>query len=465
MSSLADAKVKSVPFSGNKADFYVWTGKFLSYCHSQSCKEVILGTEVPINDAEYVVALTDPTASKDVLKTKKANDTAMALLNLSLTDIVSQCAVQNAISEEYANGLASTAWTNLKDIYRPISVARCNELEMEFSNCVLTHNSKNPDEWFAELDFIKQQLVIDYKQKDIYTAKKIIHHILYNVKCSIYNNLLTTLRQEETTRAKEEITNGTPHPATTYVTALVEIKREFREHYALMAHLHPPSKPKGATLLINQQHDKGKPKFKKQYKLDCRTCGKKGHKSAECWSNPLNAHKRPPRKEAALTVADGNKKMCNYCKRPGHLEETCWKKAKDGKGKGGSSKESAAAMLISIANLQFTKPSINLSSYQQDQPSPDTFIADSGATCHMRGSLNGMYNLQPYVSDIVVGSGATIKSVSKGDYKGIVVKPDGKTLDVILTDVLYIPDLWVNLISITKAISNPNVRIKLNSLK
>ena len=60
-----------------------------------------------------------------------------------------------------------------------------------------------------------------------------------------------------------------PHPVATYTAALVEIKREFREHYALMALLNPVTKPKGATLLVNQQasHEKGKSKFKKQYKM------------------------------------------------------------------------------------------------------------------------------------------------------------------------------------------------------
>jgi hypothetical protein len=34
----------------------------------------------------------------------------------------------------------------------------------------------------------------------------------------------------------------------------------------------------------------------------------------------------------------------------------------------------------------------------------NTFIADSGATCHMRGSLEGMFDMKPFVSDIMVGN-------------------------------------------------------------
>jgi hypothetical protein len=42
----------------------------------------------------------------------------------------------------------------------------------------------------------------------------------------------------------------------------------------------------------------------------------------------------------------------------------------------------------------------------------NTFIADIGATCHMRSSLEGMFDLKPYVTDIMVGNNETIASVS-----------------------------------------------------
>jgi hypothetical protein len=51
----------------------------------------------------------------------------------------------------------------------------------------------------------------------------------------------------------------------------------------------------------------------------------------------------------------------------------------------------------------------------------NTFIADSGATCYMRGSLKGMFNMTPYVIAIMVGNNETMASVSKGQYKGIVL--------------------------------------------
>jgi hypothetical protein len=33
----------------------------------------------------------------------------------------------------------------------------------------------------------------------------------------------------------------------------------------------------------------------------------------------------------------------------------------------------------------------------------NNFIADAGATCHMRGFLEGMFDMKPYVTEIMVG--------------------------------------------------------------
>jgi hypothetical protein len=78
----------------------------------------------------------------------------------------------------------------------------------------------------------------------------------------------------------------------------------------------------------------------------------------------------------------------------------------------------------------------------------NTFITDSGAICHMRGSLEGMFDLKPYVTDKMVGNSETMASVSKGHYKGIILKKDGTTVDIVLKDVLNIPKLTVNLFSL-----------------
>jgi hypothetical protein len=50
-------------------------------------------------------------------------------------------------------------------------------------------------------------------------------------------------------------------------------------------------------------------------------------------------------------------------------------------------------------------------------------------------------------------------SSKKGTYKGLVVQQDGSVLNITLKDVLYVPELWINLLSLTKAINTPGVEL------
>jgi len=77
----------------------------------------------------------------------------------------------------------------------------------------------------------------------------------------------------------------------------------------------------------------------------------------------------------------------------------------------------------------------------------------------MRGSLEGMFNLRQHVTDIMVGNNEVMTSVSIGQYKGLVLKADGTTMDLTLKDVLYIPKLMVNLFSLTKALETKGVKL------
>jgi hypothetical protein len=77
----------------------------------------------------------------------------------------------------------------------------------------------------------------------------------------------------------------------------------------------------------------------------------------------------------------------------------------------------------------------------------------------MRGSLGGMFSLRPHFTVIMVGNNEVMSSVSIGQYKGIVSKADGTTMDLTLKDVLYIPKLMVNLFSLTKGFETLGVKL------
>jgi hypothetical protein len=80
----------------------------------------------------------------------------------------------------------------------------------------------------------------------------------------------------------------------------------------------------------------------------------------------------------------------------------------------------------------------------------DTFVFDSGATSHMQFSKDGMVNFKPLKIAIRAGNTENIHSEAIGTFKGLVTQKDGSTCPLTLEDVLYIPDLYVNLFSMSR---------------
>ena len=82
-----------------------------------------------------------------------------------------------------------------------------------------------------------------------------------------------------------------------------------------------------------------------------------------------------------------------------------------------------------------------------------TFIVDSGASCHMTGSLDGMTNIRDCNDGITIGNGNTISCIKIGDKRGKIILPNGNEKTIVMRGCKFIPDLApYNLFSITKAI-------------
>ncbi|MGL5074464.1 MAG: hypothetical protein ACRDBG_01300 [Waterburya sp.] len=189
----AGKNIKTIPFSGKKEDFTIWSSRFLSYLHLNNCKSTILGKTIIPNDTTDL----DPTNPLHVplIQARSANNLAMLLLTMAITDTTSYGALYAAQTTENAEGNCAIAWKELNNIYKPMSKAKQYELEQEFNKCALTDESKNPDEWFTELERIKLQLKLDFDQHEIDEAK-LIQHILFNTKPSIYATTLQIIIRE-----------------------------------------------------------------------------------------------------------------------------------------------------------------------------------------------------------------------------------------------------------------------------
>jgi hypothetical protein len=139
------------------------------------------------------------------------------------------------------------------------------------------------------------------------------------------------------------------------------------------------------------------------------------------------------RTETAHTTFDTRSK-CAYCGKLGYVEEKCFKKQKD-TSKEDKEKLKETAEVIIIASSNDEKQCVLSCTSSNFQMNINTFIADSGATSHMRYSKIGMSNLQDWKAEVTVGNSGVMWSAAKGTYKGTIIQQDSTNLDKTLNDV------------------------------
>jgi hypothetical protein len=121
--------------------------------------------------------------------------------------------------------------------------------------------------------------------------------------------------------------------ATTGNTLLLDdVKRDIRQIYSQSqsnkgnVNSHDMNKKDTALLTMQPQGRSGKKTFPKKFKVDCRICGKKGHKSSDCWENP-NKEKKPVIDKKSTSPNNTNNNP-SYCGKDNHTVEKYFKRIK-----------------------------------------------------------------------------------------------------------------------------------------
>jgi hypothetical protein len=79
---------------------------------------------------------------------------------------------------------------------------------------------------------------------------------------------------------------------------------------------------------------------------------------------------------------------------------------------------------------------------------------DSGASCHYCNSEEGVYNYTTISEEITVRNGNKMLAKKVGSLRCTVQPKNGDKFVVVLQNVKFVPDLWVNLFRISKAVKN-----------
>jgi hypothetical protein len=81
-----------------------------------------------------------------------------------------------------------------------------------------------------------------------------------------------------------------------------------------------------------------------------------------------------------------------------------------------------------------------------------TWLGDTAASTHMGNSQEGMTDIEEVVQYIMIGNGKKLQVNKIGTLHRTVFQEDGTSMDIELKGYKYVPQLQVNLFSITKAL-------------
>ena len=220
--------------------------------------------------------------------------------------------------------------------------------------------------------------------------------------------------------------------------------------------------------------------FGGQFKGHCHGCGKIGHRKSNCPESNKNG-----KSKRTGDFKNRSNYKCAHCGKRGHASEKCWAKfgkpnsdkvnfsmegvsdilltafdeiagisaSINGEFAGSAQYQIAAHKEIKNENMK-TEKSINYFGLggKEVEFSSNTWIGDSGASCHMTNDDSGMFETNEIHEEITIGNGKPMIATKVGKIKVDLVQNDGSTHQFTMVNVKYVPELFCKLFSVTVAL-------------
>ncbi len=502
--------VRTIPFDGKASSYVMWSKRFLSHVeliNSKSREILENGLGIPKSTDD----LTDP-AEAEKLKIRKANLKAYNLLLMSVDDEVSFGAVDSAVTDDLPTGDARLAWTKLKDIHKPKTISTKIGLKREYNTCKMGDPTRNPDIWFNEMDRIKAKLKNDFKY--VIDDDDFLEEILARLP-EEYETVVESAEGDmnKGNSVTYEAVKGMIREKHGRICKKkgVEVNhdQEGKDEKALAAATFHSHRNRGPCHLCGRMghradacwsNDKNKASRPDWYsdtsggktgqsgqsrsnsRIRCYKCGKNGHVKRDCTKGKesANSSKEKDAEEVSFltfeepeeddATAKGNTDAADFYVADSFFDAfgTDIQEMDDVLDRDideEREKKATSGEMLTVAEendwdadvQEYVSDVLMMNPEKPDKIGRDTWICDSGASSHMTNDRKGMTETRASNKGIKIGNGVSIKAELVGKYKGTIRQKDGTSCQVTLSDVLYVPELWVNLFSLTKILTQPDV--------
>ena len=418
------SSIKISEFTGKKADWPVWSEKFLARARRKGYKDVLTGKVKIPSDSESIDETTDDGKAKK--KARLMNELAYEALVLLIdgeTDVgrVAFAIVRGCKTSDLKDGDSNMAWKRLLDKYEPKSAPTRLMLKTEFNSMRLELN-QDPDVWLTSLEDKRLQLI---NAGSMLSDEDLMEHALNNVPPE-YEVPVSKL---------EDRLGSTTDPLT-----IESIREQFNLRFMRLQN-------EGKVTSGGGGGGNETAFFAGGFKGKCNHCGKWGHKAAKCPDKARNQNGG-----SGSGGGGGFKFKCYYCHKTGHKASECLKKRADKAARNDQAQMASEGGNNELAFLAAVdQPEIAL--VGSDDNKESIFIADSGASTHMVSSDKGMFDWKLVTEMITIGNGSEIRVKKVGKLRATAKQENGKEVIVLLNNVKYVPDLApYNLFSITQAL-------------
>ena len=183
---------------------------------------------------------------------------------------------------------------------------------------------------------------------------------------------------------------------------------------------------------------------------------------ASAHKNSQKAAKPPATNNTNNTTQNNTtQKHCAHCKLNTHNTKHCWILFPEQRPPGRSSDKKAQAGSSTAGTKGKRVKEVFVAANSLSEGAADRWLLDSGASCHMSHDRDSFVSLRDHKVTIQIGKkGGNVVSEGVGDVD-LCLDVCGETQHIRLTDVLYIPDLPVNLLSVA-ALTSRNLRVEFN---
>ena len=333
------------------------------------------------------------------------------------------------------NGLE--AWAALRDHFEPRTTTRRLALRSQFDRIVMGA-TEDPAQYFQRLDRHRERLV--YLGEPM-PETTMISHVLLNLPHN-YQELRPIL---------ERLSYNYD-----------QVKHDLRSHY--LSHVQGKKvKPRLATSGAD-----GQEKALVAFGGSCDFCGQSGHKWRRCPQRAAN------RGEAAGGGSNGSagtggggggcgtggigrggrgggrggqgwrKLKCAKCGKIGHKTVNC-RSPHQANAATEEDSEEENVVLIAMEHL----PPVALSTNDPDSR-PERWVVDSACSTHMAEEFHNFHNIRRRRGIVKMGASKEAESIGLGDLHLWTTTSKGKRIKVTLTNVLIVPNLGFNLLSVPR---------------